>query len=281
MWAEVLFTCLSEIHLLFPTAASPPAASACPGCMSYGLGHSGLGFPHLLPHHQATQLTRMPAHAWHTELQLPRWHDTGSPWQLSYSWSPAPCAGGWSSWCVAVWHSWAAGHSLCWWWVSGQQDWFLLLLYHRGQALTARREMPVRKQAVSNLLPYVYCNVDLQMSLPKTPQEWDLSHSYSFPEKHCLCLQTSLYTDAFVETAVRILTRSVNWSSPAEVKLPSALKWGKLGGTSGDHLVQIWLKAEITPKSGLCPVKVGQFPGVDILQPLHKRLKGLFFFFFL
>lgn len=29
------------------------------------------------------------------------------------------------------------------------------------------------------------------------------------PEKHCLCLHTSLYTDAFVETADRIPTTGV------------------------------------------------------------------------
>lgn len=121
------------------------------------------------------------------------------------------------------------------------------------------------------------CKLNLQMSLPKKPQKWDLSHSHRFPEKHCLYQHTSLYADAFVGTAVRILTRSVNWSSPTEVKLPSSLKWDQLVGTFGDHLVQIWPKAEITSKSELCPVKFEHFPGVDISQPLYELLKGLFF----
>lgn len=189
---KVLFTCLSEIHLLFPTAASPLAALTCPGCMSYGLGHWGLGFPHLLPHHQATQLTGMPAHAWHRELQLPRWHDTGSPWQPFCSWSPAPCAGGWSSWCVAAWRSWAAGHSLCWWWVSGQQDWFLLLLYHRGQALTARREMQVRKHAGSNLLPYVYCWI--YKWICQKPHKSGISHTATAFLRNTVYVYTPLCT---------------------------------------------------------------------------------------
>lgn len=167
--------------------------------MSYGLGHWGLGFPHWLPHHQATQLARMPAHAWHRELQWPHWHDTGIPSQPFCSWNPAPCAAGWSSWCVAAWHSWAAGHSLCWWWVFGQQGWFLLLLYHRVQALTARREMQVCKQAVTNLLPYVwYLNGQTASWIYKwicqKPHKSGISHTATISWETTVYVYTPHYT---------------------------------------------------------------------------------------